>query len=94
MKDLPFEVLMYIEKIKKFFNENETTKNYFITENNEEKFFDMLTSISLKVFEKYGDPTLSEKQFEFLRIIVKDYEIIDDYNIYVKTSKNTKIYIK
>jgi len=94
MNDIPLEVLIYIEKIKKFFEDNETTKKYFINEKNEEKFFEVLTTISTKVFEQNGDPTLNEKQFEFIRIITRDFEFDDDKYInefiYIKNHKYLK----
>jgi len=65
------EVLIYIQNVKQFFNNDESTKQYFLEGSDEEIFFNYLAEVAQKNFEANGEPTLTEYQFEFLRRTAK-----------------------
>jgi hypothetical protein len=67
MEDLPPEVLIYIQTVKNFFSKNEGTREYFLSQIDENIFFKYLGDISKKNFEENGEVMLSEVQFELLR---------------------------
>jgi hypothetical protein len=67
MGDLPPEVLIYIQTVKNFFSKNEGTREYFLSQIDENIFFKYLGDISKKNFEENGEVMLSEVQFELLR---------------------------
>jgi hypothetical protein len=67
MEDFPPEVLIYIQTVKNFFKNNEGTREYFLSQINEDTFFKYLGSISQKNFEEHGEVMLTEVQFELLR---------------------------
>lgn len=61
------EILIYIQKIKKYLESHEDAKNYFLKGINSEEFYNSITEISEKNFKKNGDPMLSRDQFESVR---------------------------
>lgn len=67
MGELSSEVLIYIQKIKLYFEKHDEFKKYFASDIDDETFYNHITEIAVKNHEKTGDPTLSEEQFEFLR---------------------------
>jgi hypothetical protein len=67
MEDLPPEVLIYIQTVKNFFSKNEGTREYFLSQIDENIFFKYLGDISKKNFEENGEVMSSEVQFELLR---------------------------
>jgi hypothetical protein len=72
------EVLVYIQTIKKYFEKNEETKNYFIGESDEEIFFEFLADISQKNYEENKEPMLTQVQFELLRIAMSVNKVMDE----------------
>ena len=64
------EVLIYIERVKRFLKINEDARNYFIVNGNEKKFFDELCKVSENNFKKNGEPELTKEQMESLRVDV------------------------
>ena len=67
MEDFPPEVLIYIQTVKNFFSKNEGTREYFLSQIDEDVFFRYLGTISKKNFEENGEVMLTEVQFELLR---------------------------
>ena len=67
MEELPPEVLIYIQTVKKFFSKNEGTREYFLSQIDENVFFKYLGNISKKNFEENGEVMLTDVQFELLR---------------------------
>jgi hypothetical protein len=67
MTKIPPEVLIYIQKVKTYFNNNTEAREYFIGESDEELFFEHLSEISQKNFETNGEVMLNKEQFELLR---------------------------
>jgi hypothetical protein len=67
MTKIPSEVLIYIQTVKTYLNNNPESKEYFIGESDEELFFEHLSNISQKNFESNGEVMLNKEQFELLR---------------------------
>jgi hypothetical protein len=61
------EVLIYLQSIRKYFDSHIDAQKYFLTDGNEEVFFDYAIEMSQKNFEESGEPELSLYQFEELR---------------------------
>jgi hypothetical protein len=64
---LPPEVLIYVQKVKKYLTTNDETREYFEIETSGDDFFKALTELSHKNFEDTGEAELSLQQFEDLR---------------------------
>jgi len=67
MTKIPPEVLIYIQTVKTYLNNNTEAREYFIGESDEELFFEHLSEISQKNFETNGEVMLNKEQFELLR---------------------------
>ena len=61
------EVLIYIQTVKDYFSKNKEARDYFLTNSNEELFFEHLGEISQKNFEKDGETMLNMEQFDLLK---------------------------
>lgn len=61
------EVLVYLQKIKTFLKNNQEARDYFIGNADVDKFYEQMSIISNKNYEKSGQPELSKEQFEALR---------------------------
>lgn len=81
MGELSGEVLIYIQKIKLYFEKNDENKKYFTSDIDDEIFYNHITEIAVKNYNKNGDPTLSEEQFEFLRKAMSVLSIIKNNNL-------------
>lgn len=93
------EVLIYIQSVKKFIFSNDSAREYFLEDVNEEDFFNHLTEISQYNFNKHGDPTLSKGQFEVVRVSLKAFKEIDeaiqmDNSIFSFVPNDMSIYLK
>lgn len=64
---LPPEVLIYIQSVKNFLDNDSQAKEYFIHGGNEEFFFYHLTEIAQKNLESEGNAMLTMEQFELIR---------------------------
>jgi hypothetical protein len=65
------EVLMYIQKVKTYFSENdEIRKKHFYTNGNEKDFFEMLEKVAEENFKEKNEPELSIEQFEKIRQVL------------------------
>ena len=53
--ELPAEVLIYLQTVKKYFQTNQEAREYFISDSNEDVFFKHLCEISEKNFKQNGD---------------------------------------
>jgi hypothetical protein len=93
------DILIYIQTVKKFLENNKGTKEYFLTDVDEELFYENLGQIAQINLEKNGEPQLSIEQFEVLRISAKifkqvDEEIKTEDSIYDYIPNNIKFYLK
>lgn len=69
------EIIIYVNKLRRYFKKNEKAKDYFLKNLNEDKFFDMVTDMAQKNFSTKGDPTLDLPQFEAIKQTIKVIEI-------------------
>jgi hypothetical protein len=91
------EVLIYFQSVKNFFKTNEEANLYFLSNVDEEEFFNNLLKIAQTNFEKNGEPNLSIEQFEFLREVMvkfKEIEKEEETFIFAFESKNFKYHYK
>ena len=68
MKNIHTDILIYIEKLKEYINNSDEVKKYFIGDNDEEQFYDMVVNVAIVNHHKRNEPNLSEVQFEFIKI--------------------------
>lgn len=66
------EVLIYMNKVKDYILNNKNAKDFILSNcDNEDIFFYEMEKISIHNFTKYGDPELSRKQLDELRLKFK-----------------------
>jgi hypothetical protein len=80
MDNISPEVLIYLQTVKNYFETNNETKSYFLSNSNEELFYKHMTEIAQKNYEKNGDATLDREQFELLRRTVAAISITTTTN--------------
>ena len=68
MKNIHTDILIYIEKLKEYINNSDEVKKYFIGDNDEEQFYDMVVNVAIVNHHKRNEPNLSEVQFEFIKM--------------------------
>ena len=73
---MPPEVLIYIQTVKNYFKTNQEARDYFLSGGEEELFFEHLSEISKKNYEKNGDVMLDVDQFELLRKTVSALAVL------------------
>ena len=61
------QLLIYINKLKKYLETNRDARQYFLGKIDEDLFFQYLTDIAEKNLNTNGNPTLTMKQFELLK---------------------------
>jgi len=83
------EVIVYIQKLKKYFKTNSEAREYFVQDLDIEEFFEYLTDIAEKNFLEKEDPTLNMEQFEIIKNTLKSKNIINREKEYYEP----KIYI-
>lgn len=62
------EVLIYLQTVKKYIENNQDAKKYFVANDSETDFYELVTDIAQINFDKRGEPHLSKEQFELIRI--------------------------
>jgi hypothetical protein len=65
------EVLVYLSKLKKYFETNKEARDYLINDLPEDIFMERVSEIAEKNFLEKGDPTLSMAQFEFIKKVLE-----------------------
>lgn len=93
------DILIYIQTVKNFLENNKDTKEYFLTNVDEESFYVNLGQIAQINLEKNGEPQLSKEQFEILRLSLQIFKKVDDdiqieESIYEYIPNNIKFYLK
>jgi hypothetical protein len=96
MKNIHSDVLIYIEKLKEYMNTNNNTKKYFIGDNDEEQFYDMVLNVAIVNHYKRNEPNLNEVQFEFIKMTLESFNDSENLESYVFTyiPKNITFYFK
>lgn len=80
------EVLIYLQKIKNYLENNLEAKDYFLSNSDNDFFFIQLETLSNKNFIKNGSPELTLEQLELIRrmsIIVLDNKKSTDSNLFM-----------
>jgi hypothetical protein len=74
------EIATYIQSFKNFLKKNKEAESYFLTDVNEELFFEHFQEIAEKNYKQFGEPMLNKDQLELLRktmlainVMKKDY---------------------
>lgn len=67
MKQYNPEVLIYLSSIKKFIETNKEARDYFVSFSDPEVFYDKVSEVAEKNYEKNGAPELSQEEFEKIR---------------------------
>ena len=93
------DILIYIQTVKNFLENNEGTKIYFLKNVDEDLFFENLGQIAEINLTKNGEPQLSKEQFEVLRLSLQIFKKVDDEiqmeeSIYEYIPNNIKFYLK
>lgn len=93
------DILIYIQTVKNFLENNEGIKKYFLTNVDEDLFFENLGQIAEINLTKNGEPQLSKEQFEVLRLSLQIFKKVDDEiqmeeSIYEYIPNNIKFYLK
>jgi hypothetical protein len=93
------DILIYIQTVKNFLENNEGIRKYFLTNVDEDLFFENLGQIAEINLTKNGEPQLSKEQFEVLRLSLQIFKKVDDEiqmeeSIYEYIPNNIKFYLK
>jgi len=93
------DILIYIQSVKNFLENNEGIRKYFLTNVDEDLFFENLGQIAEINLTKNGEPQLSKEQFEVLRLSLQIFKKVDDEiqmeeSIYEYIPNNIKFYLK
>ena len=93
------DILIYIQTVKNFLENNKGIKKYFLTNVDEDLFFENLGQIAEINLTKNGEPQLSKEQFEVLRLSLQIFKKVDDEiqmeeSIYEYIPNNIKFYLK
>ena len=93
------DILIYIQTVKNFLENNEGIKKYFLTNVDEDLFFENLGQIAEINLTKNGEPQLSKEQFEVLRLSLQIFKKVDEEiqmeeSIYEYIPNNIKFYLK
>lgn len=76
--ELSPDTLIYIQSVKDYFKKNKEAHDYFLSNNNEELFFQHLTEIAEKNYKSFNNPTLNREQFELLRKTTLALSIVNE----------------
>jgi hypothetical protein len=93
------DILIYIQTVKNFLENNEGIRKYFLTNVDEDLFFENLGQIAEINLTKNGEPQLSKEQFEVLRLSLQIFKKVDEEiqmeeSIYEYIPNNIKFYLK
>ena len=95
--DFSPESLIYLQTIKNYFENNEEARKYFLSNLNEDEFFNSILKVAENNFRKTGEPQLTQEQLEFLRMSLMIFKKVEDseFNgIYFYESTDLKFYFK
>jgi hypothetical protein len=67
MKKYSIDILVYVDSVKRFFEDNKEAKEYFLSNIDENIFFEELCNICEKNINERELPNLTVEQFEQLR---------------------------
>jgi hypothetical protein len=93
------EVLIYIQKVKNYFENDQDAHNYFLMGIDEQKFFEELSKLASINITKKGDPSLTHDQFELVKTLCESTKLLENKNrtdlstIYLDLGNFGKIYM-
>jgi len=92
------EVLIYLQTLKNYFENNEEARSYFLSKVDEEEFFRLVGETAELNLQKTAEPQLTKEQLEFLRVSLMVFKMVeeesDDNFIYQYKPKNINFYLK
>jgi hypothetical protein len=92
------EVLIYLQTLKNYFENNEEARSYFLSKVDEEEFFRLVGETAELNLQKNAEPQLTKEQLEFLRVSLMVFKMVeeesDDNFIYQYKPKNINFYLK
>lgn len=96
MRNIHTDILIYVEKLKEYINNSDEVKKYFIGENDEEQFYDMVVNVAIVNHHKRNEPNLSEVQFEFIKMALESLNETKNSESYIFTyiPNNITFYFK
>ena len=85
MTQYRYEILIYISQVKTFLESNKDAKLFFLSDIDPDIFFDKVSEVSEKNFEKTGEPQLTIDQFQEIKnsLSPKRRQIINIGQIYL-----------
>jgi len=95
--DFSPESLIYLQTIKNYFENNEEARRYFLSNLNEDEFYNSILKVAENNLRKTGEPQLTQEQLEFLRVSLMIFKKVEDSEfdgIYFYESKDLKFYYK
>lgn len=94
MEKLSSEVMIYLQNLKHYFDNNDEVRSYFIINQQDKLFYNQIAKISQLNFNKTGQPMLTVDQFELVRVFLISFgravdstakgDLFVDYNQYGK----------
>lgn len=97
MQNLSPEVLIYLQTLKNYFNNNEEVKNYFMVHDNENLFYHQISHISQLNLNLSGQPMLTIEQFETIRMnmiqIINQPNNLTESHLFVDLKEYGKFYL-
>lgn len=90
------DVLIYLQTVKNYLENNIEAKKYFIGRNDEDAFYDLIKDIANVNYEKNREPKLTREQFELVRITLQEFTDAEkkDDSIYEYIPNYIKFYLK
>jgi hypothetical protein len=93
------EVLIYIQKVKMYLENDQSAYDYFLGGIDYDKFFEELGKIATTNIEKKGEPSLTQNQFELVKTLcsskdeLKNKDKNDSSTIYLDLGSFGKLYM-
>jgi len=91
---LPNDVLIYIQKVSKFFEDNHDAYEYYHLDKYYDFFIEKVTNIAITNFEKLNDATLTLAQFELIRKEILNLIELNNINKSKDSIVNKNIFIE
>lgn len=92
------EVLIYLQTLKNYFENNEEARSYFLSKVDEEEFFRLVGETAELNLQKNAEPQLTKEQLEFLRVSLMVFKMVEEESdnnfIYQYKPKNINFYLK
>lgn len=77
------EVLIYLQKVKAFFENDKKSRDYFLVDVDETLFFNNVSDVAQENYDKTGEAILSMEQFELIRIKMIEIQSENKTDLYI-----------